>query len=279
MTGRSAADIKSFIIVCAFAALLLIPNSLLAETASRAKIDSHHLELSEPTTPSDIGVGSMRSPYLKLVTFEQNHELNDQVTRSFILARAQLTKSLGKLPKFKATVKMLREADFFRETKAPRWASALFVGGEIIVPVSQQDGANKRMNQSIAHEYVHAVVAEISNSNCPGWIDEGLAQLFEGGSHDKLLGLFTAYVSRSGIIPMVELQTGFTKLSKEKVAAAYGQSLLATKYLLSLGGWKALRSYLDLLKAGGDSSEAFKAVYGVTERQFQKDFAFQLGIA
>ena len=169
-------------------------------------------------------------------------------------------------------VKLLTPEVFAIATGAPEWTNALYYHDTIIIPVRSADQGNQEdFIRSVRHEFSHAIINAFSNGNCPGWLDEGLAQYMEGNTLDVIRLTLTRWISKNPTIPFHMLQSGFTKLDKKYVAPAYAQSLWAAKLLIERRGYLPIRYFMTLLK--NKENDAFHTAFGITESEFETQLA------
>ena len=87
---------------------------------------------------------------------------------------------------FRTSLILFPRSEFYLKTGAPEWTSAIFHKNIIKIPVDIDNIDLKEIKRTIWHEYTHAYVKSLSGDNCPGWLDEGIAQLLEGPEHPLL---------------------------------------------------------------------------------------------
>ena len=126
------------------------------------------------------------------------------------------------------------------------------------------------------HEYTHAILSALSGGNLPGWIDEGLAQWFEGEESPGLRAALRDWLKTNEPVQLTLLQGGFTKLKPEMVPAAYAQSLLATRLLADKYGFPSIRNYFLLLREGVDKPAAFETAFGIPADKFEAQLSKSL---
>lgn len=172
-------------------------------------------------------------------------------------------------PKQKITIKFLSPSEFKRYTGAPEWTSAMYFNNEITIPFNSKKGVNlSDLDRAITHEYAHAVIHEISNGTCPAWLDEGLAQMFEGKVNPLLGPALRKWIAQNDAMPLDWLGQGFTLLHESIVPAAYAESLVATKKLVKEDGYDGVTKFLHELRDGHQEKEAFKTAFGQSEEKF-----------
>ena len=210
-----------------------------------------------------------KSPYVDGVVDDSIQVLNDTYE--------ELKRVFDATPHKRVYLRFLAPDEFQTETGSPAWTSAMYYAGEITVPLSLQESINFRhLKRALRHEYVHAVVAELSDSRCPAWLDEGLAQLIEGEPNPLLGPALRKWAKTSAPMSLDSLQNGFTLLDDSLVPAAYAESLFATRTLVNRRGFAAIRSYLTHLHENRPLAEAFELSFGEKQEAFEKQLAPQI---
>jgi hypothetical protein len=186
------------------------------------------------------------------------------------------TRLFADIPAFSTSIRLMDEEEFFELTGAPKWTNAMFFRGQIILPLAKGKAIDiENLNRSVRHEYTHALLSALSAGNLPGWIDEGLAQWFEGEESPGLRDALREWLKTHEPVPLTLLQGGFTKLKPEMVPAAYAQSLLATRLVAEKYGFPALAAYFMLLRDGVEKDAAFETAFSISIPDFEQ----QLGKA
>lgn len=187
--------------------------------------------------------------------------------------RRELTAVFGDLSAVQPRVIFLDAEEFHRRTKMPAWTNALFIRNQIIVPV--QTGKVLDVNdltKALRHEFVHAMTHSLSAGRCPGWLDEGLAQIIEGGDHTSTENSLRQWLEKSPPIPFALLQGGFTQLDENMVAPAYGQALWSARFIVRNYGLTGIRRYLETLRLADvdNTIDPFKTAFGLSEADFER---------
>ncbi len=189
----------------------------------------------------------------------------------------ELSRIFNARPTNRVVLRFLSPSEFHRHTGAPGWTSAMYFRGEISIPVDTDKPMSfQQLSRALRHEYVHAVVAELSGGKCPAWMDEGLAQIIEGKPNTILGPALRAWLTNDDPLPLNWLDGGFTTLNDDLVPVAYAQSFFATKSLINQKGFVAISKYLQLLRAGSPPENGFQAAFGVSLRSFEADVSQQL---
>lgn len=190
----------------------------------------------------------------------------------------ELNRILGTAPRNQVVLRFLSPGRFRERTGAPHWTNAMYYRGEIILPISEKNTSRHAVNlkKALRHEYVHALIADVSTSRCPAWLDEGLAQLIEGEPNPTLGPALRRWIEKQPAMPLAWLEDGFLTLQNDLVPAAYAQSLFATRTLVNTHGFPAIRTYLRLLGDGLTDEDAFSRAFGRRKADFEAGLSDQI---
>ncbi len=215
---------------------------------------------------------------LTLVSPEEWAPLARELEGQMIEIHAFFGKIFGELPRFQTTLRLIPEKAFFEETGAPRWTNAMFYKGQIILPLSTDDQGIDFENiyRSLRHEYTHAVTHALSKGNCPGWLDEGLAQWFEGEVNPALGPALRDWLQKKRPVSFHLLRGGFTRLPSEMVPAAYAQSLYISRDLVEESGFQSMRLLFEDLASGSSFSLAFQRQFGRSIEDYERELGLKL---
>jgi len=232
-----------------------------------------HLESTLRFVPLDLKGGTQ----LVLVSPREWNPIADQIGHSLEGLHTRFSEMFGDIPAFKSSIRLMDEDMFFRTTGAPKWTNALFLRGEIIIPISAAGPPSaESLLRTVRHEYTHAVIHAMSDGRCPGWLDEGIAQWAEGQENPALRPALARWLQNQSPVSLSLLQGGFTRLDSQMVPAAYAQSLFAANTVINTFGFDRVRIYLDRLNQGLDSNRAFEKSFNISEKQFEGQLGQQL---
>jgi tetratricopeptide (TPR) repeat protein len=165
---------------------------------------------------------------------------------------------LGHYPSNKVTVILYTDEDFRTATLSPDWSGGLY-DGKIRLPVRGLEGNSEELTEVVTHEFIHAVVYEMAGNNCPVWLNEGLAQYFEGKSVENAHKATRDYIQIYGSNPPLEkYESSFMSLNESEVYIAYDVSLSATAFIIKKYGMTFIKTMLDDLGAGDTMGEALE---------------------
>ena len=203
------------------------------------------------------------------VLFEGRAEesLAAQATAVFNSAFFRIGEKLGEYPPNTIVAVLYTERQFRDITRAPEWSGGQY-DGRIRIPVAGASQRPELFERVMTHELTHAVVAGIASTGVPAWLNEGLAQYFDGtdpvaaGRRMKALGRSVA---------LKNLERGFGRLSAADAQVAYDESLLAVGVLCDRPafGWTRL---LHRLAEGQPFEEAIRN-FGLSYADLEAPFA------
>jgi tetratricopeptide (TPR) repeat protein len=137
---------------------------------------------------------------------------------------------------------------------APEWAAGVY-DGRIKIPTVGAFDNPERLQRTLAHEFAHAVVAQLAGTAAPQWLNEGLAELFESDDFSAVQQTLARSPRR---LPHAVLERSFTRLPVDDVPLAYAQSALAVKRMIDLRGAPAVVNLLREVGRGMAFDAAFQ---------------------
>src|SRR5690606_32439114 len=128
-------------------------------------------------------------------------------------------------------IALIDHQHFKRTITGTPWVTAAYHRGRIYIPIDDSKAPEARkLRYTIAHEYMHAIVDDVTGGKAPGWLDEGLALLAEGSMQEAATESFYKWILQHKLIPLESLSQGYTALSKSQATYAYIQSRKAVEY-------------------------------------------------
>ena len=204
------------------------------------------------------------------VMFEGRAEesLAAQATRVFDSAFFRIGDKLGEYPSHTIVAVLYTEKQFRDITRAPEWAGAQY-DGRIRIPVGGASQKPELFERVMTHELTHAVIAEIVRRPVPTWLNEGLAQYFDGSDPQTARKRMMA-AGRS--IPLKSLERGFGQMGPAEALMAYDESLLAVSVMADRPGfgWTRLLHRLADGQTFADAIGNFGFSYADLEAPFVK---------
>jgi tetratricopeptide (TPR) repeat protein len=169
------------------------------------------------------------------VMFEGRAEesLAAQATKVFNSAFFRIGDTLGEYPSNTIVAVLYTDKQFRDITRAPNWAGGQY-DGRIRIPAAGAAQSPELFEHVMTHELTHAVIASIVPHGVPTWLNEGLAQHFDGSDPQaarrrlKMLG-------RS--VPLRNLENGFGRMGAAEAQMAYDESLIAVEVMADRPGF------------------------------------------
>jgi tetratricopeptide (TPR) repeat protein len=173
--------------------------------------------------------------------------------------------ALGVYPADPILVVLYTQEQFRDITRLPDWVAGAY-DGRIRVPARGVEAAAARLEDVLAHEFTHALVASIGGRGVPVWLHEGLASVLEpGGARDAPAVLAAASVR----LPLSRLQDSFSELPPDVVPLAYAQSAVAVRRMIDLRGTPAVVALLRDLGRGSEFPGAFQLRMAMRYEDFE----------
>jgi hypothetical protein len=268
---RTRHDQLSALLASAIAILVALPP-LSAPAQSKEIPRARYTDPAEESrlrfTPLNLSNGSK----LTVISPTKWSDVTKQILKTLNDTHKEFTQLFTEIPAFSTSVRLMEETTFFELTGAPAWTNAMFFRGQIIIPLSSKKEIDlDNLIRSVKHEYTHAIMSSLSGGRLPGWLDEGIAQWFEGSESPGLRDALREWLKDHEPVSLSLLQGGFTKLNTEMVPAAYAQSLLATKALAEKFGFPAIGRFLILLREGVDKQSAFLTAFDMTQEAYERE--------
>lgn len=204
------------------------------------------------------------------VLFEGHEErsLAAQATTIFNSAFFRIAGRLGEYPPDTIVAVLYTEQQFRDVTRAPKWSGGQY-DGRIRIPVAGASQQPDLFEKVLTHELSHAILAGIVPAGVPAWLNEGLAQYFDGSDPGQAERRMK---SLGQSIPLKRLEGGFGGLNSYQAQVAYDESLLAVSMIADRPGFGWIR-LLRQIADGQPAEEALKSFgfsYGDLESAFAR---------
>lgn len=134
---------------------------------------------------------------------------------------------------------------------------------------------------TLAHEYIHLVVSQMSHNTVPIWLHEGLAKFMESRWRGKAgmamtpstLALLGRRVKADTLIPFEKMHPSIAMLpTAEDAATAFAEVYYAIDYVHQTKGTAGLRTLIQELRKGQQDRKAVEAAMGVPFALFEKSW-------
>ena len=132
-------------------------------------------------------------------------------------------------------VVLYTEQSFREVADAPAWAEA-GNDGRIRVPVQGLASVSGELSRVLEHELVHSFIRQKTLGRCPTWLNEGLAEWFEGRRTGREAATLVALFDKGQYIPLEKLEGPWSSMSGPTASYAYAWSLAAVEYIMSSSG-------------------------------------------
>jgi hypothetical protein len=129
---------------------------------------------------------------------------------------------------------------------------------------------NYQLARTLRHEYAHAAIVTLSRGKAPVWLNEGLAQVAEEIDDPGRTGRLKFALANDGLLPLTELEAGFTKLNREQASLAYAEAHAAAQYLLEKKGGYNVRRLLEAMATAESTDAAFHQALGISYAEFEQ---------
>jgi tetratricopeptide (TPR) repeat protein len=206
-----------------------------------------------------------------LIKFEGREKIEAGRIVSRILedAYGELGRALSYYPDRDIQVILYSEQQFQEVTDAPGWSGGVY-DGKIRIPVGGIKQETPGLRNLLYHEYTHAVVRSIT-PRCPTWLNEGLAQYFEGRQIDPRQREILMHIAQSGRLPSLKnLEGSFMGLGGRQAQYAYLFSLSSVSFMIDSYGMYRVRGVLDELARGIDVNSSLSNGIQVTHEDFER---------
>lgn len=173
------------------------------------------------------------------VMFEGRTEepIATRATRILESAFFRIGEKLGEYPTNTIVAVLYTEKQFRDITRAPEWSGGLY-DGRIRIPAAGALHRPELFEAVLTHELTHAMIAAIAPTGVPAWLNEGLAQYFDGADPR---GAAQRMKSLGVTIPLKYLHRGFARMSAAQAQVAYDESLLAVSVMMERPGFGWIR--------------------------------------
>ena len=194
-----------------------------------------------------------------------SEEWAEEMVEQLENAYDEIGSKLNFYPEQKAQVLLFQTTDFKMVHDLPDWAGGVY-DGKIKLPVPA-NAIPIALKGAIFHEYTHHVIFLASSGNCPIWLNEGLAQVFEKDS-DSISDISENLFEEEENLKSID--EGFRN-SPNRINAVrlYKLSYNATCRLINEYGWNSIDDILRLLSIGKSFDEAANEILCESQEQVE----------
>ncbi len=242
-----------------------------AATALRARLERIQ---KEHKTEKDFN-RDVTSHFLVKYEGREKIEAGKIVVRILEDAYGEVGRGLSYYPNKDVQVILYSNEQFQEVTDAPGWAGALF-DGKIRIPIGGIDQETPGLRKILYHEYTHAVIRTIT-TRVPTWLNEGLAQYFEGREISAQQKALLKRIAQMGKLPpLFYLEGSFIGMETNQAKFAYLYSLSAVSYMVDACGLYRVKTVLEELGRGADIGSAINTATMRSYDEFQKGWKLSL---
>jgi Peptidase MA superfamily len=154
-------------------------------------------------------------------------------------------------------------------TDSPEWSRGQY-DGKIRLPIGGATKITPVLRGVLVHEYTHVVVNELAKNNCPGWLNEGLAEIEGRKEYDPPLVELEAASLNGAFLPFSALEKSWSSVGTKDIMLAYQQGYSIAKFMVTNYGWHKVREILvnlgDGMSIDGSIAKALSD-YGLDYKQ------------
>jgi thiol-disulfide isomerase/thioredoxin/Flp pilus assembly protein TadD len=166
-------------------------------------------------------------------------------------------------------------SSLFREDVETTGVVGLAKWGRLLVTSPRALARGYGWQDTVAHEYVHLVVAHQTADRAPVWLQEAIAKYLEPRWREgvdafaltvRQKGLLAEAIARDDLVSFEEMHPSLAKLpTAERAALAYAQLATLMQYCFQLGGDDVLVRTLPAVREGTDPRDALAAAAGAAD--------------
>jgi len=184
-------------------------------------------------------------------------------------AYGEVGRGLSYYPDRELQVILYSGRQFQEVTDAPGWSGGIY-DGKIRIPIGGIEQETPGLRKLLYHEYTHAVVRSIT-PRCPTWLNEGLAQYFEGHEIDSRQKVALNRIAQAGKLPALsDLEGSFMGLGNSQAMYAYLFSLSSVRYMVDSFGMYRVKTLLEELGKGADTGKGISNGIMISYEEFER---------
>lgn len=206
---------------------------------------------------------------------EVKSDLADGILETLEDAYNRVGSDLAYFPIARIPVLLYTKKDYRIVTTSPEWSGGLY-DGKIRLPIGGASELSPILKGVLFHEYTHVVVNELTNGNCPTWLNEGLAEFEERREFNPPMAELGKAAKQGGFRSFKTLEGSFASLTTKEAALAYQESYAAVNFMISTYGWYKVKDILINLGKGmpidaamAKALDDFGLNYGSVEQEWQ----------
>lgn len=209
-------------------------------------------------------------------------DIADDVLEVLDTAYNRVGSDLFHYPVVTVPVLLYTRKEYRTATDSPEWSGGHY-DGKIRLPIGGVSKTTPILRGVLIHEYTHVVVGELSKNNCPGWLNEGIAEIEERKEYDPPLAALEAASRNGALLPFSALEKSWSSVGSKDIMLAYQQSYSIAKFMVSNYGWHKIREILvnmgvgmsiddSIAKALRDYGLGYKEIIQAWQEQISEEY-------
>ena len=215
-----------------------------------------------------------------VISYDEGSKSNisDEVLDVLNTAYNRVGSDLFHYPVATVPVILYTKKDYRIATDSPEWSRGQY-DGKIRLPIGGTTKITSVLRGVLVHEYTHVVVSELAKNNCPGWLNEGLAEIEGRKEYEPPLAALEAPSLNGTFLPFSSLEKSWSSVGTKDIMLAYQQSYSIAKFMVTNYGWHKVREILVNLGTGMSIDRSIaKALsdYGLGYKQIIDEWQLQV---
>jgi tetratricopeptide (TPR) repeat protein len=232
--------------------------------------------LAKITTETNIenDMNDVYNPYFN-IKIDKDVQLNPNLSITAILqyAHDSVAPDFNYVQRNKVPVVVYNRVEYKQALAgAPNWVEAAY-DGKIRIALATNQADFNQITSDVVHEYTHVIIADITNGNCPLWLNEGIAKYeeYKHGNPPRIFMLALAYNTKN-LIAWDEINQALVSSDTQTALLAYQQSFSFVYYLVQRFGMIKIVELLNVLGNKIEFNSAVQQVYGIPIETLQQNW-------
>ena len=180
-------------------------------------------------------------------------------------------------PKHKTVLLVYSTKEFTNLKLGPHWAGGVY-DGKIRLPLDGEHNLKYAVS-TLFHEYAHALHDDLARSQCPRWLDEGLAEIQGQKIVPGTAHVLNAAAKNGQLVPLDLLSVAFRSEDTIVVSLAYEQSHSLAKYMVKKYGYRRIRKLMNELGNELPLELAMRKTFNVSMEKFESQWKASLAVS
>lgn len=184
----------------------------------------------------------------------------------------ELRSTLGNAPPHNLLVMVYGNQTYQDVTEGPEWAGGEY-DGRLRIRARGVDTLTPDFARTLKHELAHSFIGYMTKNRCPGWLNEGMAQMLEPRQWTQRAPELLAAFQAKKAFPLQALERGFGRFGEEDAHLAYLQAVATVEYIRSRHGMNSLLGLLEEMGRGVPHQQALRNVLRMDYEDLDKEVA------